>query len=205
MEFDSVSPRSSRHSRSVWASAGRADVALAGPQRALVVRRKTTRCSSAVPTSRRGSISSSGLRFAEGPLLCRRRQRPARHLPVGKSLGPLLIQSVNRRADSRAATTTRPISRSRPRRHGVQPGPGRHADRRPRRLERARWTSGTRQTLGFKAPTGIGVDIDAGTVSGGGFLFHDHGASTSTRASSSCRISDLFTAKAIGLLTTRAA
>ena len=56
--------------------------------------------------------------------------------------------------------------------------------------------------LGFKDPKGIGIAVKSPGISGGGYLFFDHTSSTYAGVFD-LSITDLFTVKAVGLLTTK--
>ncbi|MEO8588229.1 MAG: DUF6603 domain-containing protein [Flavobacteriales bacterium] len=56
--------------------------------------------------------------------------------------------------------------------------------------------------LGFRPPNGVGLSIDAGAVSGGGYLFFDHGREEYAGVLQ-LSILDMLTVTAIGMITTR--
>jgi hypothetical protein len=141
-----------------------------------------------------------GLGFAEGRFYVEGGSGLQAVLPVGKSLGPVLFQSVSigltpstdaDAPDLRFETSTSLTVRLGPVTLTI--------DRIGLSAAMDFWDT---PDMGFKAPSGIGVDIDAGTLSGGGFLFHDPERGQYAGILE-LTYSDLFTAKAIGLLTTK--
>jgi hypothetical protein len=141
-----------------------------------------------------------GLGFAEGRFYIEGGSDLRAILPLGKSFGPILFHSVTLGLTPSTDATAPDLRFEASTSFTLRLGPlTLTVDRVGLSAAMDFWDA---PDLGFKAPSGIGVDIDADTLSGGGFLFHDPERSQYAGILE-LSYSNLFTAKAIGLLSTR--